>query len=114
MRIENLTAGRTLAIGGQWARTWPARAKGLLGRERLDDGEALVIYPCQSVHSFFMRFPIDVLFLNRDLQVVGVRSEMRPFRLSRHMWKACYVVEVPSGAAARTGTKIGDILAFEE
>lgn len=114
MRIENLTTGRAMATQGQWARTWLTRAKGLLGRDRLGEGEALVIYPCQSVHSFFMRFSIDVLFLNKDLQVIGIKPEMRPFRLSRHMWKARYVVEVLGGAAADTGTKVGDVLAFRE
>ena len=76
------------------------RMRGLLGRSSLPAGEGLLIRPTGSVHTFFMRFPIDVVFLDRELSVVGVAAELRPWRIAgRRGAKA--VLELPAGESAR-------------
>jgi uncharacterized membrane protein (UPF0127 family) len=89
------------------------RARGLLGRERLEPGEGMLIDRAGSVHMFFMRFPIDVVFLDRDRKVVGVRTELRPWRVAgaRH---AVAALELAAGAAAEAGVEEGEMLVFEE
>ncbi|TML60208.1 MAG: DUF192 domain-containing protein, partial [Actinobacteria bacterium] len=63
--------------------------KGLLGRTSLPDGEGLLLKPCGSVHTFFMRFPIDVVFLDRELSVVAVSAEVAPWRTARGEARRC-------------------------
>ena len=86
-----------------------ARRRGLLGRTSLADGEGLVIAPSQGIHTFGMRFPIDVLGVARDGQVLKVRSAVPPRRLVFCL-NAFAMVELAAGAAARQGVQIGDIL----
>ena len=76
--------------------------RGLLGRDGLDSGEGLLLKPCGSVHTFFMRFPIDVVFLDRELEVVAVSAEVRPWRAARARG-AKAALELAAGEAARRG-----------
>lgn len=95
------------------ARSYWSRLVGLTGRAGLAEGEGLLLAPCSSVQCFFMRFPIDVIFVDRDAQVVKVAPGLRPFRLAlggRGAWAA---VELPEGAAARSSTVAGDRLMIE-
>ena len=86
-----------------------SRMRGLLGRSELPAGEGLLLKPCGSVHMFFMRFPIDIVFLDRELSVVGVVHDLRPWRLAgRRGAKAA--LELPAGEAARVGIGAGDRL----
>ena len=89
------------------------RARGLLGRDRLEPGGGMLIDRAGSVHMFFMRFPIDVVFLARDRTVVGVRHRLRPWRVAgaRH---AVASLELPAGRAAEVGIEKGDRLVFED
>jgi uncharacterized membrane protein (UPF0127 family) len=89
-----------------------ARRKGLMGRDALADGGGLWIAPCEAVHTFFMRFPIDVLFLDQQRKVVKVRQNLARNRISGSL-RAHSVLELPAGTAARTGTETGDRLDFE-
>ena len=85
--------------------------RGLLGRRVLPEGEGILLRPCGSVHTFFMRFPIDVVFLDRDLKVVGVAPELRPWRTAgRRGAKAA--LELAAGEAARRGIGTGDRLSL--
>lgn len=113
-KFTNITRGETLADQGRIASNPFARMKGLLGTKTLPNGEGLLIRPCQSVHTFFMAYPIDVLFLDKELRVVHMRETMVPNRISRHVFKARSVVELPAGTIGRTGTQLGDVLAVEE
>ena len=113
MRITNQTRGTLLASDAREARTFISRLVGLLGKSSLRPGEALVIDPCTSVHTAFMRFTIDVLYVNRDGDVIKVVPQLKPFRMSAAGSMRCYVIELPSGIAAATGTTPGDRLQLE-
>lgn len=113
LRITNTTRGTLLASSCGAARSFLARGKGLMGHPGLAPGEGLLIEPCSSVHSFFMRFPIDVVFADREHRVVGLTHAMPPNRPYAGAWRARYVVELPAGTIAASGTEVGDLLLVE-
>ena len=113
MRIRNLTRGTELASSARTARSFWLRLVGLLGRSSLESGEALVLQPCNSIHTAFMRFAIDVLYLDRSGRVVKAVSSLKPFRLSGVLRGGDAVIELPSGVIATTDTAVGDELVFE-
>jgi uncharacterized membrane protein (UPF0127 family) len=83
--------------------------KGLLGRRELPSGEGILLKPASSVHMAFMRFPIDAVFLDSDLRVVKIASDLRPWRAAASRG-AKAVLELPSGEAGRRGLTTGDRL----
>jgi uncharacterized membrane protein (UPF0127 family) len=89
------------------------RARGLLGRDGLEPGEGMLIDRAGSVHMFFMRFPIDVVFLARDRTVVGVRHRLAPWRLAGARG-AVAALELPAGRASEVGVEKGQLLVLEE
>jgi uncharacterized membrane protein (UPF0127 family) len=84
-----------------------ARRQGLLGRKGLDAGEALVLAPCSAIHTAFMRFPLDLVFLDRAGTVLKTASNVRPWRL-RAAWRGFAVVELTAGALEASETRRGD------
>jgi uncharacterized membrane protein (UPF0127 family) len=110
LRVENLTRGQTLVTAGDVADHPWTRLRGLLGRPRLAPGEGLLIVPCNSIHMFFMRFPIDVLYVDRCRRVIGLNHGLAPWRLGRLYRQAHFVVELPAGTLQATGTQVGDQL----
>lgn len=110
MRIINKTKNSVLAENALIADSWPKRTKGLLGRKAFERGEALVIDPCNSVHTFFMAFAIDVLFVDKDNRVIKAVSNLKPFRMTAVVISSAYVIELPSGTIARTNTAPPDLL----
>src|SRR6188768_3049543 len=90
-----------------------SRRTGLLGRDSLPDGSALIIAPCQAIHTFTMRFAIDVAFVSRDGRVLKVRQAVPPRRIAVAL-RAFAVIELPAGALERSDTKPGDRLQLEE
>jgi uncharacterized membrane protein (UPF0127 family) len=114
VRVLNVTQGTILTERCGEARNFFARGKGLMGHPGLAPGEGLLINPCSSVHSFFMRFPIDVVFADRAHKVVGLTSVMPPNRPFAGAWGAHYVVELPAGTISATGTRVGDSLRVEQ
>ena len=108
--VRNRTRGATLASDVQIADTPRTRRIGLLKHDRLNAGEGLWIYPSQAIHTFGMRFPIDVIFLDRRMRVKRIYQELAPFRLTSVVWSARSVLELPSGSLARTKTAVGDEL----
>jgi hypothetical protein len=86
-----------------------ARMRGLLGRRALPRGEGLLLKPAASVHTLFMRFPIDVVFLDRELRILAVRSNVPPWRTAGCRG-ARTVLELPAGECARRGLAPGDRL----
>ena len=100
-----------LATRLEVADSGPKRSKGLLGRDGLNSGGGLWIVPCESVHTFFMQFPIDLVYLDRKNRVKKTRSAVGPWRLSACL-TAHSVLELPAGTIASTLTQTGDILDF--
>jgi uncharacterized protein len=87
------------------------RVKGLLGRKELPDGEGILLRPASSIHMAFMRFPIDAVFLARDLTVLKVVRELAPWRMAAKS-RAHAVLELPAGTCERRGVREGDRLAL--
>jgi uncharacterized membrane protein (UPF0127 family) len=85
------------------------RRKGLMGRDGLAAGSALVIAPSNSVHTFFMRFPIDIVFAGRDGRVLKIRPEVAPWRIAGAL-RGFAVIELPSGSARQADVRAGDLL----
>jgi len=102
--------GAALARDLETASTPWRRMKGLLGRSALPEGSGLLIRPCRAVHTWFMRFPIDVVFVDRDGRVVRIAAELAPFRTASGGWRARAVIELPAGSAAAAGLREGDVV----
>jgi uncharacterized protein len=111
IRVLNLTRRTVLADSVEVAGHGAARRKGLLGRDGLAAGEGLWIVPCESVHTIGMRFPIDLVYLDRNKKVRKVRSGVPPWRLSACL-SAHSVIELASGTIQTTKTTPGDKLEF--
>lgn len=88
---------------------WP-RMKGLMGKKNLPEDEGLLLLPCNSVHSMFMRFPIDLLFLNRELRVIKIVYRFKPWRVTPIIRDCYQVVELRAGVASVKGVTIKDEL----
>ncbi len=112
MQIINKSKGASLATEAIIANTPLSRLKGLLGRRGLKKDEALIIKPCNSIHTFFMRFPIDVLFIDRENKVIKALSAIKPFRLSGIYINASFAIELPSGVILESLTSEGDEIAI--
>ncbi|MCW5979921.1 MAG: DUF192 domain-containing protein [Bryobacteraceae bacterium] len=112
MRVRNLTRQTVLGDSVVVADTSRKRRTGLLEHENLATGAGLWIVPCEAIHTIGMKFPIDVIFLNRSRKVLKIRPRMGPWRLSCCL-RARSVLELPAGAAEQTGTRPGDVLEFE-
>src|SRR5262245_34642353 len=107
--LENVRTRRVIADQLLTAFDSSSRRQGLLGRDALPDGSALIIAPSNAVHTFFMRFPIDILFVRRDGRVVKVRSTVHPWRVTASL-RAFAVIELPAGSLAQSNTTAGDSL----
>ena len=110
-QVFNLTRRTILATRMEVADSAPTRNKGLLGREHLFIGEGLWILPCLAVHTFGMRFPIDLVYLDRMKRIRKLAREVSPGRLSA-CFSAHSVLELPPGVILATQTQPGDTLEF--
>jgi len=113
VRAMNTTRGTVVAERVVWA-TGSAKRRGLLGRDHLDPDEGMYLVPCQWVHMFGMRFPIDVAFLGADGRVLAVHHDLRPNRLSRLILRAEGALELASGVLRARDTVAGDRIALVE
>lgn len=111
--IRNRTRNTVLADAAEVAGTSEQRREGLLKRSGMQAGEGLWIIPCEAVHTFFMKFTIDVLFLNKKKVVVKARRGLKPWRISGAL-RAHSVVELPEGQIDATGTRAGDEIEISE
>ena len=91
--------------------TW-RRMKGLLGRRELPEDEGILIRPCSSIHMFFMRFAIDAVFLDRELEVLRIAPGLKPWRMASKR-RSKMVLELPAGRCERVGLRVGDRLTLE-
>lgn len=110
--IRNQTRNTVLATAADVADTSAKRRTGLLKHTKLDPGEGLWIKPCESVHTFFMKFAIDLVYLDRKLRVKKVRHAVGPWRMSACL-TAHSILELPAGTVQATKTERGDELVID-
>jgi len=113
LRVSNQTRNRILADRADIADDSKKRRTGLLKHSSLEPGEGLWIAPCEGVHTFGMKFPIDVVFLNRKKKILKIRPNMVKRRISFSIL-AHSVLELPAGTLEKTQTAAGDQLEFEK
>jgi uncharacterized membrane protein (UPF0127 family) len=108
VRVE-LESGEVVCERCLMATSWGLRFRGLMGKKELSAGDGILLRPCASVHTMFMRFPIDVVFCDRDMRVLAVAPEVGKWRMRSHRG-ARVVLELATGAAARRGIVNGEQL----
>ena len=113
MRVVNLRNNMVLAEKARIADTFFSRVIGLLNRSSLEEGEALILSPAKCIHSFFMRFTIDTIFLDKTGKVVGILPSFKPFRISPIYFKANLVIELPENTLQLTKTRLADTIKIE-
>ena len=112
MKVLNQTRGTCVAQHVRIADTFPTRLLGLMGRRRFGDSDGLLISPTNSIHTCFMRFPIDVVFLSKEQRVVAVRTALRPWRATRLILGAHYALELPVFTIQHSRISVGDLLGW--
>ena len=112
--IRNTDRGTTLATRARLASSHSSRFFGLMGRKGVEDGGGLLLTKSASIHSFFMRFRFDAIFIDRENRVVKIVPAMRQWWIAFGGRGAKDVIELAAGVAEQTGTQPGDALVFEE
>jgi uncharacterized membrane protein (UPF0127 family) len=110
LRLVNLDNGQTVSDSIELAVTFLTRLKGLMFRAQLSQGGGLYLHPCKSIHTFFMKFPIDVLYLNKDWKIVGLEEQLQPGKIGRNVPGAVSVIELESGSIQKNSIKEGQIV----
>jgi uncharacterized protein len=110
MKFYLRATGQPLAETVVLANTFFTRLRGLIGRRRLAPAEALWLRPCNGVHTWWMHYAIDVIFLDRELRIVKLVENMRPFRLTAPNRSARSVLELSAHSISRANLKVGDQL----
>ncbi len=114
MKVYNETKENWLMETGQLADHFWSRFLGLMGRRTLAEGEGLIIVPTNAIHCFFMRFPIDVVYADRQHRVVAIDHDLKPWRIGKPRRAAHYVIELPSGRATAMNVEEGDRLRWDK
>lgn len=112
MRIINKDKNTILAEEAVIADTVLKRIKGLLGKKGLKSGEAIILEPCNSIHTFFMRFTIDIVFVDKQNKVIKAISGIKPWRITGVYFPSRLCIELPPGTIKSTLTSYGDTLLF--
>ncbi|HEY3825358.1 MAG TPA: DUF192 domain-containing protein [Bryobacteraceae bacterium] len=108
-QVRNVTRGTSIGDAIDTAESSAQRRTGLLKHHKLDEGTGLWIVPCEAVHTFFMKFALDLIYLDRRHRVRGIVRALQPWRLSM-CFPAHSVLELPTGTIDRTNTQKGDQL----
>ena len=108
MTFRNATRNQVLSDRTRVANTMVTRFVGLLSSKGLAEGEGLWIEPCNTIHTWFMKFTIDAVFLDKQGNVVKIAPRMKPWKLTSIARKARGVLELPEGMIEKTGTQVGD------
>ena len=111
MIIKNISKGTVLSDSCKRADSFFVRFVGLMGKKELEPGSGLILTPCNSIHMFFMRFPIDAVFIDSNNKVVYLMENLEPWRISPVIRKAHSVIELLPGTISSSGTELGDTLA---
>jgi uncharacterized membrane protein (UPF0127 family) len=112
VKVINTSKNTVLADKAKVADTFLKRLIGLLSRSFLNKGEALILNPSNSIHSFFMHFTIDVLFLDKNNRVVKAIASLKPWRLTKIYFNAALTIELPVGTIQLTSTREGDTISL--
>lgn len=112
MILINTATDTVVAHQVELANTFGQRLRGLMCRREMPTGSAMLLYPCNAVHTCFMRFAIDVVFLDRDGKVLEIVHNLSPFRYAGPVKESIMVVELPTGEAATAGIDINHKLKF--
>src|SRR5882724_1476710 len=110
LRVVNSTRGTLVGESIRVAETGLTRIVGLLGERELPPGDGLLIVPSQGVHTLGMQFAIDIIFLDGQWNVIAIKRNLRPFRMTRVYWNAAAVLELRSGSLDSSSTSVGDTL----
>jgi uncharacterized membrane protein (UPF0127 family) len=110
LRLLNQSNGKELAAHVKVADTFFSRFKGLMLTQSLPTGHSLYIKPCPSIHTFFMNYSIDVLYINENNEIVGTDEQLQPAKLGKRCKGAYSVFELPEGTVRNTGTKVGHFI----
>lgn len=114
MIVRNATRNLILVDNCSYAGTFLSRFLGLQFKKTLPKGHGLLITPCRSIHMFFMRFPIDAVFIDSNNKIIYIVEGIKPWSVSKHVHSAKSVLELPAGTVSATGTRIGDELELYE
>lgn len=113
MLVFNQTRNMPLITQARLADTFWLRLRGLLGKTSLKNGEGLILAGEKSIHTLFMKFPIDVVYVDKNYKVIRTDINMVPYRLGPFVAQSAYVLEMKVGTIADTATEVGDQLIFE-
>lgn len=112
MKCFNLTTGKVIARDLKMVDTFFGRLRGLLATTSLKEGSGIILKPCTQIHTFFMLYSIDVIFVDKDFKVLNVIENMKPWRISALLLKSLYAVELPSGTL-KGSVNSGDKICFK-
>jgi uncharacterized protein len=112
VKAVNLSNGAEIANEIAKAHSFFTRFKGLMFSKSLPEGHGLHIQPCQSIHTFFMNYPIDVLYLNKEYEIVGLQESFQPSKIGQVYKNGYSVLELPPGSIQKSDTKIGQKIKF--
>lgn len=110
MKVYNSSKNNLIADEVKVAQNFFTRSFGLLLRKSLSSNEGLIIRPCRSIHTFFMKFPIDVLFVNSKNRIVALYKNVKPYKILPIHLNSFYVVELPSGSISAMSIEKGDLI----
>ncbi|CEG26046.1 hypothetical protein BN1002_00885 [Bacillus sp. B-jedd] len=113
MKVVNLSNGTEIADSVARADSFLKRLKGLMFTKNLPAGHGLLIQPCQSIHSFFMNYPIDVVYLDGKDEIVGIDENFMPSQIGKIRREAASVLELPAGTIRNTDMKVGHCLSIK-
>lgn len=110
MALVNETTGLLVAASVKRATTFWQRLKGLMFTKTLPEGSALYLSPCRSIHTYFMKYPIDVVYLSENHEVLAFEHQLHPNKLGQMQKGTKIVLELPVGTIEASGTKVGHII----
>lgn len=112
MKIYNSSQNNIIADDIKTAENFFSRSVGLLSKNSLSEYEALIIKPCCSIHTFFMKFKIDVLFVNKNNEIIALYENVKPFRILPIHFSSSYVIELAGGSISDKQITKGDLISI--
>ncbi|RKQ33297.1 DUF192 domain-containing protein [Oceanobacillus halophilus] len=114
MQLINVNTDQMIADDVKSAYTFMSRFKGLMMKKSIAENAGLHISPCSSIHTFFMKFSIDIIYLNQNNEIVGIEESLEPGKIGKRFADAKSVIELPAGTHKRTSTVIGQKVALQD